>query len=118
MRWVELEQLRLIMKTEAHRCRLLRKALKKSRFSKTFQKELSNLEKELRSIHLAYGFLRDVSYSRMEQTCKTLPNWQRVREISVQHSSKEDSSVQVLRGQILRNWKPELEERFLLWRNS
>ncbi len=42
---------------------------------------LEKVRKECRHSHLAYGFLRDVPYRRMEQSCHTEPDWKAVQSL-------------------------------------
>lgn len=45
-----------------------------------------NIRRETRAMHLAYGFIRNVDYGRMEQICYTRPNWERVKVLVEEHS--------------------------------
>ena len=114
MRSKGLETLRLHLKSEGYRCRLLRRATKRSKYRRMFSKKLDTQEKELRCLHLAYGFLLGIPYLKMEGNRDTLPNWGRVREICVQYLDENNRSF----NKFGIYWKPEKEEEFQNWLNA
>jgi hypothetical protein len=55
-----------------------------------FQRQQGKAKHEARAVHLAHGFIRGVTYSRMERMCYTRPNWSRVLEIINDHRYGDD----------------------------
>lgn len=84
-----IDKLKLEIKVVSYRCHLIRKLSKKeSKVKSQYQKELVYLKDQLRSLHLAYAFIRGMPYSILESNCKESPDWNSVESHLVMHVNR------------------------------
>lgn len=86
------EQLRVKIKSLAVEASIIRK--EEHRTSGVLREELylhrvQPLRQEARSAHLAYGFIRGLTYDEMEPIRYTVPNWERVRTLIKKYGPKD-----------------------------
>lgn len=102
-----LERLRLRIKELAYSSRLNRKAKKVASNKSYFQKGHMLVREEVRHHNLAYGFLTGKPYRVMESRTRTIPNFNRVRQLVVEY--ERNAGFHHFR------LKPEWEEAFQEW---
>lgn len=88
-----LEALKVKIKTLAAEARIIRKeelAAKQARHYDKLQSlhchRVGDVRRASRHSHLAYGFLRQVPYLKMEQSCRSQPHWETVRKEAARFS--------------------------------
>jgi len=59
-----------------------------------------NVRRESRSAHLAYGFLREMPYRKIEDKCYTKPNWSRVKDLASKYGDYTHNEVKFLDDKI------------------
>jgi hypothetical protein len=93
------EMLRVKVKSLADEARIIRREERKTFGTlreELYRHRMDVVRYEARHAHLAYGFIRGLTYEQMESSTNQSPNWERVRQLIKKYGPKNFAEPSVM----------------------